>query len=183
MYQRTLHAILVLTFLALPAFAQGSENGKVAGFKIGVVNIKDVFDGYQKQKDRYAALEKERVEAQVPIDEMSAKIEADKKRYDENAANMSEAERRELRDSIERAFTEYQTEFKRRQDEIDRKEKRLAEEVFADIYKAIEEIGLSDNYHLIFEAGVPGRTAIPYYSTTLNMTPRVVQHLNDNYQK
>lgn len=175
--------ILLLTLLGFPAFAQGAESAKAGGFKIGVVNIKEIFDGYDKQKDRYATLEKIQIEAQKPIDEMSKKIEADKKYYEENAAKLSEDERRDMRDRIERDFTEYQTEFKRQQDELDRQEKRLAEELFADIYKAIEAIGLNDNYHLIFEAGAPGRTALPYFSTTLNMTQRVVQHLNAEYKK
>ena len=83
-------------------------------------------------------------------------------------------------------ITRYKAEFKRAQEDIDRQEKKLLRDLLEDIHLAIQEIGLKNDYHLIFESGannasnLAGRTGgLLYSSTTLNMTQRVIDHLNE----
>jgi len=146
--------------------------------KIGVVNLKEVFDNYDQQKESYKNLKVERDKAQKPIDELSAKITADKQRYESEATTMPVEERRKLKEKIESDFSLYQAEFQRLQKDIDRKEKNMLEGLFDNIQKAIEEVGAQENYHLIFEGGKNTRNGLLYYSTTLNMTQKVIDHLN-----
>lgn len=94
-------------------------------------------------------------------------------------------ERRELEETIETAVSRYRKLFELAQEDIDRQEKKLLREVFDEIDVAIQEVGAKQNYHLIFESGegnptsLPGRTgSLLYHSTTLNMTQRVIDHLN-----
>jgi len=101
---------------------------------------------------------------------------------------MPEEERIALADRLESMLSEYELQFKRAQEEIDRREKRLIREVFEDINTAVQEVGAKYNYHLVFEgsegaAAAPGRTGgLLYFSTTLNMTHRVIEHLNTAYK-
>jgi Skp family chaperone for outer membrane proteins len=173
-----------MTVIALPVFAENGDKEPVsAGYKIGVVNVKEVFDGYQKQKDLYANLEEVRQKLQADLTKMWDAITADQKRYTENEATMTKDERRDLLEKIDKARSEHQTELKLRQEDIDRREKRLGQDVMEDITKAVNEIGLKQNYHLILETGAAARSGVLYFSSTLNMTQRVVDKLNEDYKK
>lgn len=187
MYDSRSLAISVLVFLlgslTWQTTAAAEDTGPSSSYKIGVVNLKEIFDNYEKQKERYRELEKQRDEMQKPIDDLSAKIEANKNRYDSEASQMSEDERRELQDLIEADYSRYQAEFKRLQGDLDRAEKRILEELFEDIQKAIEEVGKDQNYHIIFEGGDNKRSGVLYYSTTLNMTQRVIDYLNSKHSE
>ena len=180
---------LILFFVAL-AFVfsggVGAENGTSGEYKIGVVDSKEVFDNYEKQKEEYEKLRLARDEAQRPIDDLSEQITKDKEFYDAEADTMDEAVRRVLEEKIEAAVTQYRAEFKRAQEDIDRQEKKLLRDILEDIHLAIQEVGLKHDYHLIFESGqnnassLAGRTGgLLYSSTTLNMTQRVIDHLNE----
>jgi outer membrane protein len=162
---------------ALSSYADAQEIN--AQYKIGVVNLKKVFDDYDKQKELYAQLSEDRDEAQKPIDELSAIIEADRERYKKNEETMTNEEKRELEDKVESNYSRYKSEFQRLQEDIDRKEKKILEDLFQDIQKAVEEVGARENYHLILEGDSQGRrTGVLYFSTTLNMTQKVVEYLN-----
>ena len=62
-------------------------------YRIGVVDLKAVFDAYTRQEDEYAALETEKNTRQVVIDKLSDKIEKAKTDYDKRKDTMSDEER------------------------------------------------------------------------------------------
>jgi len=176
-----LFATVLLLTIPLTAAA---ENG--TAYKIGVVNSKEIFDNYNKQTEEYAKLRVKRDAAQEPIDLLSEQITKDKEHYDTNADTMPEDEKRVLEEKIESAVTRYKAEFERAQQDIDRLEKKLLREILEDIQIAIQEVGAKYDYHLIFENGqenisnLAGRAGgLLYSSTTLNMTQRVIDHLNE----
>lgn len=161
-----------------------AENGDAAGqYRIGVVNVKSVFDAYDRQKEEYKKLEDERDSRQKEIDKLSDKITKAKEQYDKQKESMSDEQREALEVQIESDFGKYKAEFDRLQAEIDRREKRLLEDLFADIRTAVQEVGAEGNYHLILEGGESGRTGVLYSSPTLNVTGRVIDHINAKYKK
>jgi len=168
-------AIIIAISVILSPNAIAQSSGQ---HKIGVVNLKEVFDNYDEQKKSYENLKTERDKAQKPIDDLSTKITSDKERYESGADSMAEDERRKLKEKIESDFSKYQAEFQRLQKDIDRKEKNMLEGLFANIQEAIEEVGAKENYHMIFEGGKNTRNGLLYFSTTLNMTQKVIDHLN-----
>ena len=97
--------------------------------------------------------------------------------------NKTEAERLELEELVETDYGKYKSEFKRLQDGIDRREKRLLESLFQEIHKAVAEVGSKGNYHLILEGGQSGRSGVLYSSSTLNMTQQVIEHINRSYRR
>ena len=178
--------LFVLAWVLCVSPDVGADNGSTHDFKIGVVNTKEVFDNYERQMNEYEKLRKVADEAQKPIDELSEQITKDKERYDAETDTMEEDERRALEEKIQAAVTRYKAEFDRAQEDIDRQEKKLLRDVLEDIHFAIQEVGAKFNYHLIFESGqnnassVAARTGgLLYSSTTLNMTQRVIDHLNE----
>lgn len=167
-------AVLTLSFSAQ---AQQSQ------FKIGVVNVKEVFDNYKKQKTEYKNLEAEKDTRQKVIDDMETTIEGLQQRHTDEKDSLAPDALRSLEDEIRTNLSVYQSKYKQLQDEIDLREKRLLEDLFADIRAAVAEVGAKGNYHLVFEAGETGRSGVLYFSTTLNMTQQVIDHLNSNFEK
>jgi Skp family chaperone for outer membrane proteins len=178
--------LAIALLLCVPALA--ADDPQPTQFKIGVVDLKQVFDAYQKQKDEYADLRTKRDTMQKPIDELSKQITADKDVYDKGKDKMEADARRALEEKIEANVTKYKAEYERAQQDIDRQEKKLMRDLFEEIYLAIQEVGAQGNYHLVFESGdsssvMPGRSGgLLYHSTTLNMTQKVIEHLNGKYK-
>lgn len=166
-----------LLLVAFPNQALAQDNA----YKIGVVNVKEVFDNYERQKHEYELLQNEKDKKQAEIDILSKRITKQKDRYDNEKITLSDEEREDLEEQIESDYSLYKSEFKRLQEDIDRREKKLLEAVFEDIHTALQEVGLRDDYHLILEGGKSGRAAVLYYSTTMNMTQKVIDHLNTKY--
>lgn len=163
-----------------------AENGLTHEFKIGVVNTKKVFDNYEKQKLEYEKLRKAKDKAQKPIDELSDQITMDKEHYDAEKDKMDDDERLALEEKIQAALTRYRADFERAQEDINRQENKLLRDVLKDIHLAIQEVGAKYNYHLIFESAPDNASSLAartggllYSSTTVNMTQRVIDHLNE----
>lgn len=169
----TASALIVLLAISAPALAQGDGE-----FRIGVVDLEAVFENYDKQKERYAGLVKEKDKLQGPLTELAEKIEKDKERYDNGKDSMSESELKALEDQVQSDFSRYKAEVQRSQEEIDRQEKRIVEELIQDIQLAVEEVGAKEKYHLIFDGAKNAKNNLLYFDTTMNMTPKVIAHLN-----
>ena len=180
----TLATVGLLVAASTVAFAQNGNPqapAQPSQYKIGVVDLKEVFDGYNKQKAMYQQLEAEKTQLQGEIDKLSAQITDAKERYDAQKDSMTEEARAQLEEQIEADFTDYQTKYKAHQSTISRKEERLLEELMKDIRQGVEEVGAEGNYHLVIEGGGPPSSLL-YHSSTLNMTQRVIDHLNNKYE-
>lgn len=187
-YQLTAVAgLLVLATGAIVLFSTSvsGQGGAPAPpqYKIGIVDLRVVFESYQKQKDSYKELESEKDTRQKDIDKLSQKITELQNKYKAEKDKMSREEASKLEEQIESEVAFYQTEFRRLQQEIDRKEARLADAVFKDIRDAVNELGAKENYHIILEGGKTGTSGVLYSSPTLNLTQKVVDELNAKYKK
>jgi len=179
--------LIALSLVLSPGVS--AENGTTGEYKIGVVDTREVFDNFDKQKVEYDKLRAAVKKAQDPIDALSVQITEDRARYNAEKDTMLEEDRKALEEVIESAVTRYRAEFKRAQEDVDRQEKKLLRNLLEEIQVAIQEVGLKEDYHLIFESGqnnasgIAGRTGgLLYSSTTLNMTQRVIDHLNEQKQ-
>ncbi len=174
--------IVSLLAIGVAAAAPAGAQNEGAAYKIGIVDIKEVFDNYDKGHAVYAQLEKDAEANQAKVDALQQQIDKDKERYHANRDSMSEADRIALEDQINEDSVDLQAQFNKLQGEIDLKEKRALEELFEDIQKSVSEIGASGNYHLVLEAGKSNSSGVLYFSTTLNITQRVIEHLNTQYK-
>ncbi|MBI5091395.1 MAG: OmpH family outer membrane protein [Candidatus Hydrogenedentes bacterium] len=151
------------------------------GYKIGVVSRYEALKAYDKRISEYKKLETERDTLQGPLNKMLEDIKADQKRYDDGKATMSETDRKALEDTIQAAMRDLQAESKKRQGQVDDKEKRVIEAITADFEKAVKVVGEHENYHLVLEGddNVPNRIVL-YFSDTIDMTPKVIEYLNSH---
>jgi Skp family chaperone for outer membrane proteins len=148
-----------------------------APYKIAVVNRKEAFDAYERQKTEWQRLEDEKNKRQADIDALSKKIEEDKKRY-EAGTGMTQEQKDQLKEQIEADFRKYQNQFRDAQSEIDSKSRKFFAQMMEEIDQAIQEIGAQENYHLIMECDRKAATSVIYFSTTIDITPKVIAHLN-----
>lgn len=176
--------VAVLLLAGTAGFA--ADDPAPSSYKIGVVDMKQVFDSYKKQIDEYAKLRTKRDEMQKPITALGDQINADKEKYEKEKDKMEQGAKRALEEKIESNATKWKAQFDQAQQDIDRQEKKLMRDLFEEIYLAIQEVGAQGNYHLIFESGGNDGVSRPggllYSSTTLNMTQKVVEHLNSKYK-
>ena len=167
--------LAVLGSFSGPAFAQDAAAG---GYKIGVVDVQYVISNYDKRAAKYRQLEQEVQRLQTDIDDISSRIEANRKRFEDGAGTMSDDERFTLKQQIDRDYTEYRSELERRQREIDRSEETVLREVIEDVNNAIATVAKQGNYHLILNAASGPRSAVLYHDTTIEITSQVLAALN-----
>lgn len=179
----------IITAVACAAFGSNlvhAEDGAAAGgYKIGVVDQSKVFEEYQKQKDQFSQLEKER---KAKEDELQGKIDALDKQlndYKKKKETMSE-------DQIDAFETKYKADMRdvksqkdKYQSEINDKSMKVIRDLREDIRTQIQAIGSKENYHLILDADSDPRaqSSVIYFSTTINLTQRVIDDLNAQYKK
>lgn len=168
-------AAALLALIAIPHRAMAQES---VNYKIGVVVMPELLEGYTKRKQKYEELEKKVKELQAPIDALSKKIEAMKENYTANAQSMSDEDRIDLETKIKIEYADYESQMKRSQTTIDNLEEQVLKDVLADIRDTIEEIAERDEYHLILNSGGGRNGSVLYFHTAINITPKILAELN-----
>ncbi len=178
-------ALTLAAIACLPVNAQtGGAVAPASGqYKIGVVNLKKVFDEYQGQKDEYGVLEKERAELQTRIDALADEVKKLQDKHTEQKEKLPKEELESLEEQILSKASESRAEFKQSQDEIDRKERRVMESLMEDIRAAIQTVGAKENFHMVFESGESSKSGVLYFATPLDITTKIVDQVNANYKK
>ena len=110
---RKLGLLALIALVCLP-LAAGAQEGQ---YKIGVVDVKEVFDEYDKQIKEYKALEVEKERLQKPITELTKKIEKNQERLKDESLNLSEEERETIEGEIELDYSRYRSSFQQSQED------------------------------------------------------------------
>jgi len=161
------------------AAGQAEEGAAAPGqYKIGIVDIEEVFKNYGVQKTEYEKLRGERDSRQAELDKIEAEVKKLREKYDAEKESMTGDVRSALEEDINTKSLRWRSEFERLQKEIDIKEKNLLTRLMESIHTAIQEVGAKENFHLILEAGQAGRSGVLYSSPTLSITGKVVDYLN-----
>jgi len=163
---------------AVGADTKASTNAPKGQYKIGIVDVQAVMDGYTKREEEVGKLENEVKELQEQIDALDQEFQDKKQKYDETKESLTEEERIEWQEQLETAWFNLKSEYTRISDQIKAKEQRLRSRLLADIMKCIEEIGVKENFHLILEAEKTSRTGVLFYSATMDITDKVIVRLN-----
>jgi Skp family chaperone for outer membrane proteins len=155
-----------------------AQDDSVENWRIAVVDRKEVFDNYAKQKDETAKLKAEVEKMQADLDKMSDKIQAAKDAYEADKEGMTEEQRDEAKKKIQQDFAEYQAQLKSMQAKVDSENALLIKNLKKDIDTAIAKYGEEKDYHLILEADPRSPTSVLYYKAAIDVTGDVVQRLN-----
>lgn len=172
-------AVLVLALLgpATLALAQQAPEG-AAAYKVGVVDRMEVLRSYKRGKEEIEKLEGEVDKRQAIVDELKADIEAEYEQFQKDKDSMSEEAREEFLIKRESDITHCNNELKRLQRDIDNLERSMMMKLAPEINAAVEKVAAEGNYHLVFDGGPESKAFLVYFSTTLDITQKVVEHLD-----
>ncbi|NUM56828.1 MAG: OmpH family outer membrane protein [Candidatus Hydrogenedentes bacterium] len=139
-------------------------------YKIGVVDIDDVFRQYKKLKTELDTLKNKRDQIEK---DLNARYEALQKE-DEALKTAPESDREARVDAIQKKKRDYLADVQRMKGELDDEGMKLSSRARQDVVQTIQQIGLDDGYHLILQSG----STVIYFATPINITSKVVDRLN-----
>lgn len=163
---------------AAPAAASGaSAPAASGGYKIGVVDIEQVIEGYPKKQRLMQELQTKVDSEQTGIDTMTTKLESLQKAFESGKDKLTDAEKSAKAGEIRELITNIKAEREKKQGAIDQREAEIKQEVFGDVTKAIQQIAESENYHLVLNARSLPNASVLYASPTIDISGKVSAQL------
>ncbi len=169
---------LSLTLATSLVRAQETPATALGGYKIGVVDMREVFQKYERRASAFKELVGQRDAAQKKVDDLAASINAKQKSYQDKKQSATPDELENLEMTILSEVSNLEAERTKLQAEVSRIEDKLLTDLTQDIRAAIMAIGQAEDYHLILEAGNQSGAAVLYSATPLNLTSKVIDRLN-----
>ena len=163
------------------AFSNGgviSAQEKPDTYKIGIVDLQKVVDGYKKQQSELDKLKAETDVVQEDLNQRKTKFEKEVEEFKKAKDGMSEDARADREAALHSQMLEIDGAFRQAEAELERKKRRLKETILKDITTAVDAIGAAENFHLILEADPETRTGVLYFATPLDITGKVSEYLN-----
>jgi len=180
-YRSVLPIVLcaVLSIFALSNVGEIHAQGASSSvYKIGIVDLQRVMDSYDKRTTEVAKLEEEVEKRKDEIEQLKQSFETELKQFRESSSELSEDERTDREAELDRRAFALEGTVRQAETGLERKRRRLKNELLKDIVAAVTEIGDSENYHFILEASPESPTGVIYYTPTTEITPKVIEHLN-----
>ena len=163
--------------------------------KIGVVNINQVLDKYEKRKELEKQFLTFRTQAEQQLRQKQGEIKS--LREEIQLLDMGSESRRKNEEAIEKKMLYQQLEEKMAETNLSRKEKEFFEELYQDVCREIENLGKKEKFDIILKkedlelksADILelrlkiGIGTVLYYSDTLDVTTKVIEALNSRHSK
>ena len=165
-----------IAFLLILAFAFSSNAADVA--KIGVVDLKRVFDNSSAGKAAQAELTKQGKKMQGELEKRKAEIEEIQKNVERQAAVMSKEAREEKKRNLQIKLYDFKNLEKKYRSELRKSERKKLIKIQKEVLGIAREIGKKEGYLIILDKSV----AI-YVPKTLDITDKVIQEYNAGYKK
>lgn len=174
---------------AAPAMAQGTE------MKVGIVDMKRVFQEYWKTKDAEKKVNEDKSKAKKELDERGTKYkdligrwnEIDKVLKDKLVNEQMKAQKqKEAQDVISeaRALERDMEEFKRRREaQLQEQVMRMRKGLLETIKSTVEEKAKRDNYDLVFDKSGMSPSGVPFLlhsKDAVDFSTEVISELNKN---
>lgn len=184
--RKSLLALLVVAVVAASghlfvgaAHAQEGASASSGQYKMAVVDRKKVFDGYTKKQAEWDQLAAEK---KVVEDNLNKRIDATTQKreaYIKSRASLSEEQRMAQEADLNREISDINLEGQNKQREITAKGEKIIRKYTAEINAAIQTIGQTENYHLIFESDT-AISSVVYFTTTIDITQKVLDYVNSH---
>jgi outer membrane protein len=173
----------VLLTDASSAQETSSDSASSSQYKIGVVDRKKVFDNHKVTQDALTELEKEKDKDQEEIDKLSAAVTEKKEAYEEDEPTLTDDAKEAREEEVQKLYREYLDRFKELEDDINRKHAKIIKKSREQIDEAVAKICSEENFHLIVEGDPKSGTSVLYYSTTIEITSKVIERLNSEDER
>ena len=177
-----LKAFLVATTLAAScgaAYAQEAAQPAVAksAHKIGVVDRKKVFDGFNKKKQQWDSLEARKKKAETDLNGRLDALKAEQDSYKSKRDGMTEEQRSAAESALNKKMLQLQADGQTAQEELNRDGERIIKAVTGEINEAIKKIGKDEGYSLILEADT-AISSVVYFADAMDITDKVLGYVN-----
>ncbi len=143
--------------------------------KIAVIDIQAAILGSEQAKERIAELKKEYAPEQNEIKALAQAIQNLQKKMEQDAAVMSESEKKKLAKDVEDKAVDYQFKVKKIQKSQNESQQELLAELSPKLEQAIQAIIGEGTYSLILE-----RRAAIFVAPEHDITKKVTEKLNLN---
>jgi len=147
-------------------------------YKIGVVDVDTAAEEYTFRRDQVAKLSTEFNTRSDRLQQEYGTLVDRRDQLRSDATTINEEARLMLRLEIEDDFHRLQQQLARLDADQSRALERLHELVSHDVRTAIEAIAYEEDYHLVLRINDGNPTDVVYASSTINMTPKLIDRLN-----
>lgn len=169
---------VIVASIWIPSMVLGKANAATE-YKIGVVDLDVAAIEYDYGKEQ---MEKYRTEFKERSDQIEGEYQIllDRRKSLRNqTASMPAEERFELQLEIGDDFHSLQQKLSRLDADRARAQERLELRISHDIQSVLETIAFDENYHLVLDARDGTSNGVIYFSSTINMTPKLIDRLNE----
>lgn len=158
----------LLIFLGIICISLFGESGK-----IGYVDIKKVFDNYEKAKKIEQDFRKEVMDEQKNIDKMQEDIRKMQEDYEKKKSMMKPEEQAKKESEIKSKIQEFSQKWNEVSKKLDEKGKGLESQIIDEIKKAIGDYAKKNGYSIVIDSRF-----ILYGENTLDLTDEIIKTLN-----
>ena len=166
----------IITFFLLFAFVISLNAADVA--KIGVVDLKRVFDNSSAGKAAQAELTQQGKKMQEELEKRKSEIEEIQKNMERQAAVMSKDAREQKNRDLQIKVYDFKNLEKKYRSELRKSERKKLIKIQKEVLSITEEIGKKEGYLIIFV-----NIAAIYVPKTLDLTDKIIQEYNVKYKK
>lgn len=157
--------LVFLSVFCLSAFSQS--------VKIGYVNMKEIFENYEKAKKIEESFKKEVAEEQKNIDKMQEDIKKMQEDYEKKKNMMKPEEQAKKETEIRSKIQEFSQKYSEVSKKLDEKGKALESQIVDEIKKAIEDYAKKNGYSIILDSRL-----LLYGDEATNLTDEIIKVLN-----
>jgi len=166
----------IMAFFLLFTFVISLNAADVA--KIGVVDLKRVFDNSSAGKVAQAELTQQGKKMQGELEKRKSEIEEIQKNMERQAAVMSKDAREQKNRDLQIKVYDFKNLEKKYRSELRKSERKKLIKIQKEVLSITEEIGKKEGYLIIFD-----KIAAIYVPKTLDLTDKVIQEYNAKYKK
>jgi len=187
--------IFVFSFVSIAAFSSMPQDVKAEGFKIGVVDINEIFDKSDKRIDLDQQLKDTEAEFKKEI-ESKKKIMIDLNE-ETQLLDLGSEERNTNIEILEKKNVELEGYAKFAENQLTKKYKNAFEVIYEEIIEEVNSFGKEGNYSVIIKKEKPnlqsnqlsdlqfkiGIRTVLYNSSAIDITQAVTERMNSSYQQ
>lgn len=170
---------LALSVILFGSFGLGFGAAAQNNFKLGVVDTQSVFENYTKAQEANEILKTAEERLRTQLNGIQEEIAVMEERLTKQKLFLEASETETLQADIGIKRQQLQRELELGQDSLIAKREELLAPLTQEIEALLKQMGESEGYSFIFEK----RLVTLYVDPKYDLTQRVVQQLNDAYEK
>lgn len=159
---------ILLVFLGFFCLSVFSQSGK-----IGYVDIKKVFENYEKAKKVQESFRKEVDEEQKNMDKLQEEIKKLQEEYEKKKDMLKPEERTKRENEIKNKIQEFSKRWTETKRKLDEKGNALEEQLFNEIKSVISEYAKKNGYLVVIDSRL-----ILYGENSVDITDEIIKILN-----